>query len=246
MQVIILAAGLGTRLGLAIPKSMIKIKGKPFLSYQIELLRRSDLRDIVICIGYKGDLIKDHFGDGKQFGVNIRYSYEREDELLGTGQTLRKARDLLDKHFFILYGDSYADINYKSVQQAFLESGLLAMMVVYKNTDKFDKSNVIYKDGRVIFYSKRGTYPYKDYIDYGVTAFSKELLERIPVSISELYSYDLADVYSLLAVSDNLGGYEVNKRFFEIGSIEGLKDFRRFIDDSNSNTIPYMSGGWGY
>ena len=88
MQVVILAGGLATRLRpltKRVPKSMIRINGKPFLQYQVELFKRNSLTDILLCIGHLGGQITDYFGDGGKFGVRLNYSEEKE-ELLGTGQ----------------------------------------------------------------------------------------------------------------------------------------------------------------
>ncbi|MFC1954065.1 NDP-sugar synthase, partial [Chloroflexota bacterium] len=89
MQVAILAGGLATRLGELArnqPKSMLKVCGKTFLEYQLELLTRGGVKDIILCIGYMGEQIERYFGDGKRYGVNIRYSHE--DRLLGTAGAL--------------------------------------------------------------------------------------------------------------------------------------------------------------
>jgi len=81
MQVVILAGGLATRLrplAERIPKSMILINGKPFLQYQLGLLKENNIRDIILCVGYLSEQIETYFGDGKRFGVNIKYSKEGE------------------------------------------------------------------------------------------------------------------------------------------------------------------------
>ena len=84
-QVIILAGGLGTRLRPVtetIPKVMVDILGKPFLEYKINQIKKFGIRNIILCVGYLGEIIEDYFGKGDKFGVNIRYAYEKE--LLGT------------------------------------------------------------------------------------------------------------------------------------------------------------------
>src|SRR3989304_4168202 len=86
MQAVILAGGLGSRLRPLTdmkPKSLIPIKGRPFLEYQLELLKQHEIRDVVLCVGHLGNQIKDYFGDGERYGVWIRYSEEGE-QLLGT------------------------------------------------------------------------------------------------------------------------------------------------------------------
>jgi len=227
MQCVILAGGIATRLRPItekIAKSMVRIKDKPFLEYQIELLRKNDVANIILCIGYLGKQIEDYFENGKKFGVEIKYSYEKE-QLLGTGGTMRNALDLLNNNFFVLYGDSYLDINYRKAYNYFLKINYPALLVVYKNENKWDKSNVVFKDGIVEMYNKKNQIHEMEYIDYGLSILSKDIIEEIPKDTF----YDLADLYKDLAKRKNLGGYEVFNRFYEIGSVKGLEDFENFI-----------------
>src|SRR5713101_7262582 len=104
MQGVILAGGLGTRLRpitTQIPKVMVPINGIPFLEYQLRLLHRYRVTNILVLSGYLGYCIERYFGDGRQFGLNIRYS--REPVPLGTGGGLRYAAPLLEESFLLLY-----------------------------------------------------------------------------------------------------------------------------------------------
>ena len=106
MQTVILAGGLGTRLGALtrkIPKPMAPVAGMPYLEHQLRLLERQSLRDVLLLTGYLGDQIESYFGNGGQLGLRIRYSRERRP--LGTGGALREARRLLDQSFLLMYGD---------------------------------------------------------------------------------------------------------------------------------------------
>ncbi|GAH77332.1 unnamed protein product, partial [marine sediment metagenome] len=113
MKAVILVGGLGTRLRASLtdkPKSMAPILGKPFLGYQIEQLKKYGIKDIVLCVAYLADQIKDYFKDGVEFNVNIQYASEKK--LLGTGGALKNAEPYLDKGTFLaLNGDSYLKIN---------------------------------------------------------------------------------------------------------------------------------------
>ena len=116
MQVVILAGGLGTRLGPLTrphPKPMVPVKGVPYLEHQLRLLARQGLTDIVLLTGYLGEQIEEYFGDGDRMGLRLRYS--RELEPLGTGGALRQARPLLEEAFLVIYGDSYLRIDYAAV-----------------------------------------------------------------------------------------------------------------------------------
>jgi len=120
MKVLILCGGLGTRLKSVIqdvPKSMAPVGGRPFLVYQIEWLKKFNLTDIVLAIGYKGDYIRNYFGDGSRLGVKITYSVE-EGELLGTGGAIKNAESYLKdsgEEFIVLNGNTYAQIDFSKL-----------------------------------------------------------------------------------------------------------------------------------
>jgi NDP-sugar pyrophosphorylase family protein len=226
MQVAILAGGLATRLKpltQEMPKSMVKVLGKSFLEYQLEFLARGGIRDIVLCIGYLGGQIESYFGNGSKFGMNIEYSYE--DKLLGTAGALKKAENLLEEPFFTLYGDSYLFLDFAAAMSYFKSQRKLALMSVYQNYDRYDKSNVVVEGNLVKRYSKKEKTKDMVYIEYGANIFSKKVLEMIPED--ELYSLD--ELFPKLIEEGELLAYEVKDRFYEIGSIYGLKEFEGFV-----------------
>ena len=152
MQMVILCGGLATRLGdlaKTIPKSMIDINGKPFLEYQINNLEKNGIKDIILCVGHLSEAIKDYFKDGKKFGVKVKYSYDG-NKLLGPIGAVKNAEPLLEEIFFILYGDSYINVDYQKIYSDFINQNKLGLMVVYRNEDKYDKSNLAVKNGMVI------------------------------------------------------------------------------------------------
>ncbi len=156
VQVVILAGGLATRLEHLTrnrPKSMVEIQGKPFLEYQLDQLSRGGVKDIVLCTGHMGDQIEKYCGDGSAYGVNIKYSYE--EELLGTAGALKKAGDLLNDTFFTMYGDSYLFLDFGHVMSYFESQNILALTIVNKNYDQYDRSNTAVEGNLVQRYSKR-------------------------------------------------------------------------------------------
>lgn len=236
MQIIIMAGGLGTRLGRAYentPKSLIRIMGKPFLQYQVELLRESGIRNIVLCIGHLGSQVKAYFGSGEKFGVNILYSEEGE-KLLGTGGALKKAAPLLEDSFFLMWGDSYLLLDYQHVWRKFIEAPGEGLMVVYRNDNLRVKSNVIVKNGRVVLYDKWKTAPDMVYIDNGLSVFNKSLLEEIP----SRRVYAVENIFKKWSEEGRLAAYETEQKFYEIGSLAGLKEFEALISgQSNGKRI---------
>ena len=225
--VIILAGGLATRLRPiteTIPKAMIDINGKPFIEYQLNLLKIKGITNVILCVGYLGEMIEEYVRDGSDFNMNVSYSYDGE-KLLGTGGAIKKAITDLDERFFILYGDSYLDLNYAKIEESYIISKKSGLMTVYKNNNLFDVSNVVFRNNLLIKYSKKIKSLDMNYIDYGLGILEKQVF--IDYNIGDCF--DLAEIYENLAVNNQLFGYEVFNKFYEIGSQEGLKDFTHFI-----------------
>src|SRR5687767_1066315 len=170
VPVALLAGGLATRLRPiteTIPKAMVEVAGRPFIDHQLDLLRRNGIRRVVMCLGYRGRQLEEHVGDGASLGLEVRYAYDGE-KLMGTGGAVRRALDLLGDVFWVMYGDSYMDIDYPAVLEHFDRSGADGLMTVLRNENRWDTSNVVFRDGRLIRYDKKQRTPEMQYIDYGV------------------------------------------------------------------------------
>ncbi len=228
LPVAILAGGLATRLKPLtenIPKSLIELSGRPFAVHQIELLRGHGLTEIVFCIGHMGEKIVAALGDGSSFGVHINYVFDGP-ALLGTGGALRRALPLLGEAFFVLYGDSYLNCDYTAVERAFWASGKKALMTILRNLDQWERSNVLFKEGRIQYYDKTHHAPDMEFIDYGLGV----LQARAFTAYTQDAPIDLAQVYQDLIAHDQLAAFEVTERFYEIGSPAGLEETRRFLE----------------
>ncbi len=223
----ILAGGLATRLRpitITIPKAMVEVAGEPFISHQLRLLAREGAGVVTLCLGYLGEQVADFIGNGDRFGLELRYSFDG-DRLLGTGGALRKALPLLGPEFLILYGDSYLDLPYAPVVDSFRASGLDGLMTVYGNEGRWDTSNVVFEEGRIQVYSKTVRDPGMRHIDYGLGILKAEVLAARP----DDQPFDLATVYADLIDARRLAGYEVQQRFYEIGSPEGLAETDAYL-----------------
>jgi len=223
----ILAGGLATRLRPfteKIPKALVELAGRPFIDHQLDLLRRNGIRRVVFCLGYLGEMVEEHLGDGSKLGMELRYSYDGE-KLLGTGGALRRASHLLGDAFWIMYGDSYMDIDYTTVLEVFSKSNALGLMTVLKNANQWDRSNVVFEDGMLKRYDKKNQTPEMHYIDYGVGLLRHSAIERIP----ENEPFDLAALYHDLVAQKRMIGYEVTNRFYEIGTPAALEEARAYL-----------------
>lgn len=222
LQALILMGGIATRLRPVtekIPKSLIDINGEPFLAHQLRLLHARGIRRVVCCVGFLGEMIQQVAGDGSCFGLSLQYSFDGP-HLRGTAGAIHQALSLLEEQFFVLYGDSYLPCDYAAVQAFFEASGKSGLMTVYRNEGKWDSSNVEFENGRILAYDKRAKTPRMHYIDYGLGIFRRQVFE----TLKDGSIRDLAEVYQELLAGDDLAGYEMKERFYEIGSFSGIED----------------------
>ena len=225
--VAILAGGLATRMRPyteRVPKALLEVAGEPFIAHQLRLLQCQGVTKVVLCLGYLGEQVVDFVGDGSRFGLEVEASFDG-DVLLGTGGALKRALPLLGDSFFVLYGDSYLVVPMAEIWARFRAAGQPALMTVYRNEGRWDTSNVVYDGDRVAYYSKRDRRPDMAYIDFGLGLLTKGLFAAYP----EGQVFDLAELYSDLAASGRLAGWESRQRFYEIGTPEGLADTDRFL-----------------
>src|SRR5262249_11288467 len=136
-----------------------------------------------------------------------------------------RALPLLGEAFWVLYGDSYLDFDYGACLGAFAGSGVLGLMTVLRNDDRWDRSNVVFRDGRLVCYSKRAPSPEMTHIDYRAALLKREAALRLP----EDEPSDLADLYNELVACGQMVGYEVRRRFYEIGSPAGLEETQAYL-----------------
>jgi mannose-1-phosphate guanylyltransferase len=133
---IILAGGLGTRLRPltdATPKPLLPIKGKPIIEHAIDNFRKHGITDIVLSIGYKADIIKQYFKDGKQFGVKMSYCIEHEP--LGTGGAIRESSKDIKETFIAINGDNLADFDWTKILNAHKKNKAKITMALYPVED---------------------------------------------------------------------------------------------------------------
>lgn len=231
LPVAILAGGLATRLRPItekIPKALIEVGGKPFILRQLSYLRGQGISRVVLCVSHLGEQIKAVVGDGAHLGIEVRYSFDGP-RLLGTGGALKRALPLLGEAFFVLYGDSYLPVDFAEVERAFLASGCPALMTVLRNADRWDKSNARFERGLIGEYNKRAPHAGMAYIDYGLSILSTPLLAA---ECPGDEAFDLADVMNRLSVTNQLSGFEVFERFYEIGSHQGLMETEAYFKEA--------------
>jgi NDP-sugar pyrophosphorylase family protein len=224
--IVILAGGIGSRLGLLTkktPKALIRIENKPFIHYQLKQLSKQGFNEVLICAGYLSRQIKKFAGIGKKFNLKIKYSIEKK-KLLGTAGAIRKALPLLNDNFFIIYGDTYLPIKFKNLQKIYIKKKAKALITIYKNKNKLDKSNVCFKK-KNIYYEKNSNKKNMNYIEYGVSILNKSIFNY--KNLKKIS--DLSEVFNYLSKKKILKYAIVRKRFYEIGSVSGLLQTKKFF-----------------
>ncbi len=235
LQCVVLAGGIGTRMRPQteeIPKALIPVLDRPFCDWQLELLAERGVERALYSVGYRGEMIRDHVGDGSRFGLAVSY-VDEGSKLRGTGGALRLALDEgeLEEACFVLYGDSYLPVDMAAIEAAWEATELPALMTVFRNDGRWDHSNAIYRDGKVVLYDKERPADRVEemrWIDYGLSVLSRAVVERVPADGVS----DLADLTRDLSREGQLAGYEVSERFYEAGSPQGLADLERYLSEA--------------
>lgn len=233
LQCVILAGGLGTRMRPftdTIPKALVPVLGIPFVDWQLELLAGQGIDRVVLSVGYRAEMLREHVGDGSRFGLRVAWVDEGHD-LKGTGGALRLALDAgaLEDAFFVLYGDSYLPIDMRQVELEWHRRDTPALMTVVRNEGRWESSNAIFEDGRVALYDKsrpRDRQQEMRWIDYGLSILTRPVISD---RVAPRAATDLADILRDLSVEDELAGFEVAQRFYEVGSFHGLADLEAYL-----------------
>lgn len=232
--VAILAGGLATRMypmTQNLPKALLSVAGKPFIFHQLELLRTQGADRVVLCLGHLAEQVVAAVGNGRQFGLAIQYSFDG-GELLGTGGALKQALPLLGDSFFVLNGDSYLRCSLVDLQTAFELARRPALMTVLRNDGRWDRSNVVFRNGEVIEYDKTRWRSDMTHIDFGISVLSSSVFSHS----GETRVIDLADICRDLSRIGQLAAVEVSDRFYEVGSVQGIQDTEGYLSDQLLNT----------
>ena len=233
LQCVILAGGLGTRIRHLfpnVPKALIPINGRPFISYQLEKLNSQGINNVIIATGYMSSEIQKAVEAHTPTGMSVTCTADGE-QLMGTGGAIRRLVDLsiLDDVFFVTYGDSYLLTDMNPISNAFNEHRFEALMTIHQNERLQDANNALVLNDGSARYIKGLRDPHAfglDMIDYGLSVITKSsVLSRIPSG----HAIDLAEYFREVSADGALQGYLVEDEFFEIGSPDGFHDFCQYI-----------------
>lgn len=236
MKAVIQAGGKGTRIseitGDVIPKPMLEISGYPILYHQMMNLKKNGITDITVIIGHLGNVIKDYFGDGKQFGLNISYVEEDPQKPLGTAGSLYFLKDKLKENFVFLLADVFIDIDFEKMEQYHIANNADVTLLTHPNGHPFDSDLIVEEGGVVKAFdyksNDRTTYNYKNLVNAGVMIFSPSVFKYL----TELRKYNYEkDIIVPLINEGKVVSYKSSEYAKDMGTPER---YRRVQEDYNS------------
>lgn len=180
MKAVVLAGGEGRRLlpyTARVPKPMVPIGERPILEILLRQLRANGFRDVIVATGHLDEVIRDHFGDGRDLDVSITYS--KEDRPLGTAGPLGLVRHLLDDTFLLVNGDVIADLDFEGLLRAHRDRSADMTIVLARRTEAVDFGLVeIDADQRFVSWSEK---PERHYlVSAGIYLVEPRVLRHLP------------------------------------------------------------------
>lgn len=235
MQAVIMAGGKGTRLRSItndeIPKPMAPVAGKPILEWQIDCLKHQGITEIVLIIGHLGHKIREYFGDGSKFGINI--AYIEETVPLGTAGALSLLPPFLkEDSFFLIFGDVLFDIDLKRMQQYHKSKNAEATLFVHPNTHPFDSDLVICKENGLVecFDSKHNVrdYWYQNCVNAGFYLMDSSICERVPKGQKVDLEKELLS--GMIENGNAVYGYRSPEYIKDVGTVERIRHAEKELE----------------
>ncbi len=222
MKALILIGGLGTRLRpltWTTPKPLLPIANRPFLEYQLDLIKRHGIKEVIFCVSYLSHVFEDYFGSGKKWGLKIEYVHEKKP--LGTGGAIKNAQALINEPVLIFNGDILTDINLTAMRKFHEQNKSLVTIALSRVKDP-----TIYglvetdKKGRIEKFVEKPSWDEVtvNTINSGVYLFEPEVLDFIPKGLN--FSVERGLFPDLLIKKHPLFGYIFKGYWLDIGSVE--------------------------
>jgi D,D-heptose 1,7-bisphosphate phosphatase len=224
-KAIIMAGGRGERmrpLTDKLPKPMLPIAGKPVLEHQIELLKKNGITKIVICGHYLFGMIKDYFGSGERFGVELEYM--DEEIPMGTGGAIKNAEGLITTdYFFVFNGDTMTEINTRRLFEFHKAKDGLGTLVL-RHSDHPKDSDIVKIDEneRLIGFIGRGQTE-MDIANTGIFVFSRKILDFIPRTFCAIERDVIKDLYK----TENFYGYITDEYIKDMGTFDRYESVKK-------------------
>lgn len=235
MKIVIMAGGRGTRIAEVnseVPKPMIPIMNKPILEYEIECVKKQGFTDVILVVGYLGNVVQEYFGDGQKFGVHIEYVVE--DNPLGTAGALYLLKDKIQDDFLLLNGDIIFDVDFHRFYDAHKKQGGVATILTHPNNHPYDSGIIVAdEDGKVLnwLHKEDERLWYQNRVNAGLHMLSPKVFERF----TELKKVDLdRDILKPLIAEGELYVYDSPEYIKDMGTPDR---FYAVIDDLKTGKI---------
>lgn len=221
MQLVIIAGGKGTRLGLKdIPKPMVKIGDKPLLEHQIDLAKRYGVDEVFILSGHLANVIEEYFGDGSKFGVKIHHVIEPYP--LGTAGSLKLLEGKLNDRFLVFYGDVVMDFDIASFVEFDKQYDSIGTTIIHPNDHPYDSDLLeINKNNKVTKVLPKphqdGEY-YQNLVNAAVYIFSQKIFEYIEEGVSQDFGKHILS--KVVDAGETLIGYKTPEYIKDMGTAD--------------------------
>ncbi|RKW40289.1 MAG: HAD-IIIA family hydrolase [Lachnospiraceae bacterium] len=224
---VIMAGGKGSRLlsitNDEIPKPMVPVDGKPLLEYQVEKLKSYGVKKIIMIVGHLGEKISGHFQDGKAFGVDIDYIFEKEP--LGTAGAFYYLKDKIDaKDFLLIFGDVFFDLDFDRMEDFHFKNSALTTLLAHPNGHPYDSDLIQMDDtGRVIgFDSKHNVrdYWYDNMVNAGMYILNKDLLDLVKEPVKIDFEKDI--LANQVKLGANIYAYHSPEYVKDVGTVDRI------------------------
>jgi D-glycero-alpha-D-manno-heptose 1-phosphate guanylyltransferase len=230
MQALILAGGRGERLRPLtdnVPKSMLLVQDKPFLSYLVKSLSSQGIADFIFATGYKFEAIEGYFHSGQDYGIKIQYS--KEEIPLGTAGPVKKAENLIDgDDLLILNGDTFVQIDLKEMMSYHKKMGRPITIAAVRAGNPSRYGQLIVNNGVISEFREKGKDRVSQYINAGVYIIKKEILKFFS---GERQDFE-RDIFPRFL--NNIAAFKTDGYFIDIGIKE---DYYRFNEEVKNLSI---------
>ena len=225
---LVLAGGLGTRLKPVVsdrPKGMAEVVGKPFLTYILEQLKEAEVGKVILCTGFKGELIECEFGREYR-GIPLEYS--QENKSLGTGGALRLAYPKIEsEEALVMNGDSYCQANLKRFIRLHRshEANASILLTYSKDASRFGRV-LMEESGRVLKFMEKAEEPGPGWINAGIYLIRKKLVKTIPHFREVSLEREIFPRW----IGNRFFGFKNEGVFIDIGTPESYEEAKRLFE----------------
>jgi nucleotidyl transferase len=215
-RVILMVGGLGTRLRPLTqdtPKPMLKVGNKPILQTIVEKFAEYGFINITMCVNFNASIIRDYFGDGKEFGVNIDYVLEQKR--MGTAGALSLLKERPNEPFFVMNGDLLTNVNFEHIFNYHMLNKATATMCVREYDYEVPYGVVEMNDNKITQIIEKPVQ--KFFVSAGIYMLSPEILDLIPKN----EFYDMPTLFEkLIKLSKNVVSFPIREYWLDIGRME--------------------------